>query len=61
MAFLLRVLFVKSGQAKFLLALPVKKVGKTGRAKTLFFSFYRQKYCCAFENFVYCNVEIRFL
>ena len=43
MAFLLRVLFVKSGQAKFLLALPVKKVWKTGRAKALFFSFYRQK------------------
>lgn len=37
------VLFVKSGQAKFLLALPVKKVWKTGRAKALFFSFYRQK------------------
>jgi len=55
------VLFVKSGQAKFLLALPVKKVWKTGRAKALFFSFYRQKYCCAFENFAYCNVEIRFL
>ena len=39
----LSLLFVKSGQAKFLLALPVKKVWKTGRAKALFFSFYRQK------------------
>ncbi len=61
MAFLLRGAFCKKRPSKILLALPVKKVWKTGRAKALFFSFYRQKYCCAFENFVYCNVEIRFL
>lgn len=39
MAFLLRGAFVKSGQAKFLLALPVKKVWKTGRQRPCFSRF----------------------